>query len=135
MDYLSVIINQIKEHQVMNFPYQEPSRFADQDAALDNFSDLANRTKVKQKGLFSETLPYPVKVTVTVANMDDLVLFIEQDYHLKKVIWNKLEYINKEKDLFEATCRLVEVYLSIGHIETPESHKVRTFVLSNLNLI
>lgn len=119
----------------MNFPYQQPERFNEQDAALDNFADIANRTKVKQKGLFADTLPCAVSISVSITTMDDLVQVIEQDYHLKRVLWNKLEYINKEKDFFEAACRLVEVYLSIGHIESEQSNKVRTFVLSNLNLI
>lgn len=119
----------------MNEQYQEPSRFSEQDEALYNFSDLSNRTKIKEKGLFSEVMPHPVNITVTVRDMDELVQVVEQDYYLKKILWPKFEYIAKEKDIFDATCRLVEVYLSISHIESAEAKQVNRFVLSNLNLI
>lgn len=119
----------------MNLQYQEPCRFEEQNEPLDNFSDLATRTKVKEKGLFSEKLPHPVKISVSITNMDDLVQVIEQDYYLNRIIYPKLEFISKEKDIFDTTCRLVEAYLSVNHIDSTESARVKTFVLSNLNLI
>lgn len=119
----------------MSLNYQEPIRFQEQNLALDNFSDIAMRTKVMEKGLFSTTLPYPVAVSMSIGCMDDLVQVIEQDYYLNKMIYKKLGYISQEKDIFDATCRLVEVYLSVNHVESTQASQVKTFVLSNLNLI
>ena len=115
--------------------YQEPQRFVAQNEPLDNFADLANRTKVKEKGLFSEKLPHPVTILVEVKSMDDLVQIIEQDYYLNKLIMKKLEYISKNNEIFDAVCRLVEVYISVNHLNSTNAGQVKTFVLSNLNLV
>lgn len=119
----------------MSMSHQEPHRFKEQNEPLDNFSDLSNRVKIREKGLFSENIPHQVKILVSINSIDDLVQVMEQDYYLNRFIAPKLIYISEEKDIFDATCRLVETYMSVNHIDSIEASQVKTFVLSNLNLI
>lgn len=115
--------------------YSEPSRFASQNDPLDNFADLANRTTIKQKGLFSEPLEADFQITVNLQNMDDLVLVTEQDYYLNRIVSPKFERIYNEGDLLEATLRLVEMYLSASSKTGDLAEKVKRYALSNLNLV
>lgn len=115
--------------------YSEPNRFEQQSQHLDNFADLANRTVIKEKGLFSAPLSFDFKTTVDLSSMDDLVLVSEQDYYLNRIISPKFPQIQAEPDLLEATLRLVELYLTAASQTSDMSEKVKRYALSNLNLI
>lgn len=115
--------------------YSEPKRFEQQNQPLDNFADLANRTIIKEKGLFSAPLSFDFKTTVDLKNMDDLVLVTEQDYYLNQHISPKFSRIYADPDLLEATLRLVELYLTASSQTNDMAEKVKRYALSNLNMI
>lgn len=115
--------------------YSEPIRFEQQSSHLDNFADLANRTVIKEKGLFSAPLAFEFKTNVDLSGMDNLVLVTEQDYYLNQILRPKFAQINAEPDLLEATLRLVELYLTAASQTNDLAEKVKRYALSNLNLI
>lgn len=114
---------------------KEPTRFKEMNEPLDNFADLANRTVIKQKGLFSEPLGFAVKTEVKIGNLDDLVLVSEQDYYLNRILKKKFIYLQAEPELLEAALRLTEIYLTAVPYNGPRAESAKRFALSNLNLI
>lgn len=102
---------------------------------LDNFRDLAERTKIKEKGVFSNDLGFEYQTTVSLGGLDDLVLVIEQDYYLNRIVTPKLPIIHKDANLLGSTIKLTEMYLTASSQNGVTAEKVKSFALTNLNLI
>lgn len=117
--------------------YSEPKRFNGLDDTLYNFADIAKKTKIQQCEIMHlsnlENCPYPI--TVDINSFDDLVLVVEQDYHLNKVVYVKFPVIHADQDIFHYASRLVSIYLSGRHIHTQEAMEYRNRVLKHLHHI
>lgn len=105
------------------------------DDPLCNFGDLAERTKVMNKGLNSDPLDFNYVTTIKLSGIDDLVIAVEQDYYLNRLITPKLHYIHNDKELLEKTIHLTEMYVSASTEVGSNAEKVKRYALSNLNLI
>lgn len=119
----------------MNYAYSEPSRFTEQNEPLDNYHDLASRTRVIEKGLYSTPLGFDIRVEVSLESLDDLVLQCEQDYYLKKFIAPHFEILQKDSETLHNVLRLTELYLTVSPYETPKALQVKRYALSCLSLI
>lgn len=115
--------------------YNEPKHISEILDQLDDFSDLAKRTKVLQKGLFSEPLGFTIKREVHITDINELADCIEQESQLKYMMSKKLEFLSKDNEMLKAAILLVEIYLTASIYNGERADKAKRFALSNLNLI
>ena len=119
----------------MNTIYSEPSRFTEQNEPLDNHYDLASRTRIIKKGLYSTPLGFDIRVDVSLNSLDDLVLHCEQDYYLNRFLSPHFEILQNEPETLHNVLRLTEIYLTYLPYETSKALQVKRYALSCLSLI
>lgn len=117
--------------------YIEPRRFEEQNLPMDNFADIASKIRTKSTELshLSNLENCPYKLTVNIDNADDLVMVVEQDYQLSKVLRNKYNVLSADQELLQVALRLVSIYQSGVHIDTAEAAEYRNRILKHLHQI
>ncbi|OIH12107.1 hypothetical protein A7M79_01065 [Acinetobacter baumannii] len=101
---------------------------------LDNYSDVAKRTKTVGSGHLECLLPHPVNITVELNDVDDIIQAIEQDTQLKKALHGKYEVIFSEPVITDSVKQLIQAYLSI-FTESKENIETKQFILRTLNKV
>lgn len=102
---------------------------------LDNFRDLAEKTKVIKTDVKLNPLDFDFSITVKLDGIDDLVLAIEQDYYLERAVKSKLHYIHKDPQALSETIRLTEMYLSANSQVSAQAEQAKKYALNNLHVI
>lgn len=117
--------------------YVEPRRFEEQNLYLDNFADIANKIQIKSTELnqLSNLENCPYRLTVSLDNADDLVMVVEQDYQLSKVLRSKYNTLSADAALLQVVLRLTSIYQSGIHINTAEANEYRSRILKHLHQI
>lgn len=117
--------------------YIEPRRFEEQSLPLDNFADIAKKIQIKSTELnqLSNLEDCPYQITVNLESADDLVMVVEQDYHLSKVLRSKYNALSADPDLLQVVLRLCSIYQSGAHINTAEAIEYRCRILKHLHQI
>lgn len=115
----------------------EPRRFEEQSLHLDNFADIAKKIQIKSTELnqLSNLENCPYRITVSLDNADDLVMVVEQDYQLSKVLRGKYNILSAETALLQVVLRLTSIYQSGIHINTVEAIEYRSRILKHLHQI
>lgn len=117
--------------------YVEPRRFEEQNLPLDNFADIAKKIRIKSTELnqLSNLEHCPYQLTVNIESAEDLVIVVEQDYHLSKALRSKFNALSTDHGLLQAVLRLSSIYQSGIHINTAEAIDYRSRILKHLHQI
>lgn len=114
--------------------FNSQNHYFDSDP-LDNYADLARKTKVVGQSVTPNPLGFEYQITVKLNGIDDLVLVVEQDYYLNRIVTPKLHYIHNNPENLAKTIQLTEMYLSAASQVGSQAETVKNYAINNLNLI